>query len=54
MTNKTNFSESYRIYFEELNSEAIYLNNVSDLVFGKEIQCNHVVSLKDFTVGSTN
>ena len=36
MTNEIYFSESYRIYFQERNSETAYLNNFPDLVFRKK------------------
>ena len=37
MADKINIFESYRIYFEELNSVVVYLNNFPDPVFNNEI-----------------
>ena len=37
MSGKIYFSESCRNYFEELNSEAAYLNNFPDLIFSEKI-----------------
>ena len=42
MIDKINFSEIYRIYFEELNSGATYEENFPDPVLCKEFQEKYV------------